>query len=259
MLRTPHMLRTLRTAFLLLACWLLLAVVSCGGGDGAEVAAGEVELASADELTAFRYEMVMELSAGSGSGSGGGGLSMDLNFTMEFAGAVIPPDREQSTIKADLGFVKIEMETIRVGDRSWTREPGGDWEDAAAAGGDMLPLDLSISPLDLLGGSEFTSLQVLFFSVSGATESVNGVSAVRYELTAEQFAQAFPSDDAGDALPTGELEGMTVALWITRDSGIPVRLIIEGTTTEEDGGGSVRIELNLTDLNSSSIEIEPPA
>lgn len=251
------MLRTLRTVLLLLASSLLLAVVACGGGDGdgEQVAAGEVKLASPDQLTSFRYEMVMEISGS--SGSNGGGLSLDIEFVIDLSGTVIAPDREQSTIKADLGFFKIEIETIRIGDQAWSREPDGEWE-VASTGSDVLPLDLSISPLDILGGSDFSALQALLAGLSGSTESVNGVDAVRYDLTAEQFAQAFPDEGGGEEDLTGDLEDMTVALWVARDSGILVRLTLEGTTNGDDGAGTVKIELNLTDLNSSSITIEPP-
>ncbi len=250
--------RILGLTLLLLASPLLLGVVACGGDDGdaaegSAVAVGEVTLASPDQLTSFRYTLMIEVSSGEGDEA----ASLAVDLSMEFSGAVITPDREQSTIKVDFGFFKIEAETIRIGDQSWTRESGGEWE-ADSAGADVLPLEFAAGPIEILGGSEFSSLQQVIAGLSGTTQRVNGVDAVRYDLTAEQFAQAFPNQDDGDAFSTGDLDELTVSLWVARDSGIPVRLILEGVTTGDDSGGSVRLELNLTDLNSSSITIEPP-
>ena len=251
-------LRILRLTLLLFTAPLLLAVMACGGdgGDAAEgsaVAAGEVTLASPDQLTSFRYTLMIEVSGAEGDES----APLAIQFSMELSGAVITPDREQSTTKVDFGFFKIESETIRIGDQSWTRESGGEWEEDSAAG-DVLPLDFAASPIEILGGSEFSSLQQVIAGLSGTAERVNGVDAVRYDLTAEQFAQAFPDQGDGDGLSTANLDDLTVSLWVARDSGIPVRLVLEGLTTGDDSGGSVKIELNLTDLNASSITIEPP-
>lgn len=251
-------LRILGLTLLLFAAPLLLAVVACGGdgGDAAEgsaVAAGEVTLASPDQLTSFRYTLMIEVSGAEGDEA----APLAIQLSMELSGTVITPDREQSTIKVDFGFFKIESETIRIGDQSWTRESGGEWE-ADSPGDDELSLEFAVGPLELLGGNEFSSLQELIAGLSGSTERVNGVDAVRYDLTAEQFAQAFPDQGDGDGLATANLDDLTVSLWVARDSGIPVRLTMEGTTTGEEGGGRVKLELNLTDLNASSITIEPP-
>jgi hypothetical protein len=185
---------------------------------------------------------------------------------MEMSGAVISPDREQSKLTADLGFLKLDVETIRIGDRIWTRQLGGEWEEGAAGLGE-LGLDFSVSPADLLGadetGSGFETLRSVLGGLDGTNETVNGIDAVRYDLTSEQFTQAFPSGGLpgglSDGAPDGTLEDMKVQLWIARDSGIPVRIVIEATAGEGADEGEMRLELNLTDLNSSAIEIEPPA
>ncbi len=243
-------LRPLRTVPLLLTSFLLLAVVACGG-DSDVVAAGEVTLGSADELTSFRYDLTISIETGEDATS-----SLAVDLTMGLTGAVITPDREQSMVKVDFGFFKIDLETIRIGSQAWSRSLGDDWAEESP-GDEELPLDLS--PLDILGGNEFSSLQAVISGMTGTVETVNGVSAARYDMDAEQFAAAFPDDAGSDGdLPTDDLENMTISLWVTRDAGIPVRLVLEGTSTGEDAGGTVKLELNLTDLNSSSIKIEAP-
>jgi hypothetical protein len=245
-------LRPLSTVLLLLTSSLLLAVVACGGdSDGDVVPAGEVKLASADELTSFRYDLTISIEVSEDATSP---LAIDLS--MELSGAVITPDREHTTVKVDFGFFAIDLETIRIGTQTWAREPAGQWA-VESPGEEALPLDLS--PLDITACSEFSSLQAVISGLAGTVETVNGVSAVRYDMNADQFASAFP-DEAGSEsdLPTDDLENITISLWVARDSGIPIRLILEGTSTGDDAGSTVKLELNLTDLNSSSIKIEAP-
>lgn len=225
-------------------------------------------LAPPAALKSFRYDFTMELSGAAASEGSGlpSGLSIDLELEIEMSGAVISPDREQSKLTADLGFLKLDMETIRIGDRVWTRQSGGEWQEQTASLGD-LGFDFSVSPLDLLGadetGSGFETLRSVLGGLDGENERVNGIDAVRYDLTSEQFTQAFPSGGLPGGLsqgaPEGTLEDMKVQLWIARDSGVPVRIVIEATTGEGPDEGTMRLELNLTDINSSEIEIEPPA
>ena len=271
----------------LLSALLALAVVAaaCGDDDDEGVAAdakarGPTSTAAAQAptqappptlaapaaLKSFRYDMTMELSGSAASGGSGLPSGVSLDLKIEMSGTVISPDREQSKLTADFGFLKLDMETIRIGDSVWTRMPGGEWQEETAGLGE-LGLDFSVSPVDLLGADEtgggFETLRSVLGGLGGANERVNGVDAVRYDLTSEQFTQAFPSGGLPGGLsegaPEGTLDEMTVQLWIARDSGIPVRIVIEATAGEGADEGTVRLDLNLSDLNSSEIEIEPPA
>ncbi len=276
--------RWLRPLWLLSALLALAVVAAACGDDDDEGSAADAEagaptstataqaqappptLAPAAALKSFRYEMTMELSGSAASGGSGLPSGVSLDLKIEMSGAVISPDREQSKLTADLGFLKLDMETIRIGDRVWTRQSGGEWQEETAGLGE-LGLDFSLSPVDLLGADEtgggFETLRSVLGGLGGTNETVNGVDAVRYDLTSEQFTQAFPSGglpgELSEGTPEDTLEDMKVQLWIARDTGIPVRLIMEASTGDGDDEGKMRIELNLTDLNSSEIEIEPPA
>ena len=121
--------------------------------------------------------------------------------------------------------------------------------------------------MDLLGADEtgggFETLRSVLGALDGENDRVNGIDAVRYELTSEQFTQAFPSGGLPGGLsegaPDGALEEMLVQVWIARDSGIPVHLVMEASAGDGGDEGEMRLELNLSELNSSEIEIEPPA
>ncbi|MEE8337720.1 MAG: hypothetical protein V3R95_06645 [Dehalococcoidia bacterium] len=255
------MTRSLKAPLLLAAAAVLLIAAACGGdGDAGP------EPASIEDLNAFRYEMVMELSGSAAnfgdSDSGGLSLNIDLEFSIEMSGAVIRPDREQTMIKADFGFIKLEAETIRVGDRVWGRELGGDWEEQTGSG-TLDELGLAFNPLDILGDSTsadgLSALRAALAAFAGSDETVNGIASVRYELTSEQFSALFPDTGDGESsLPTDDLDEVSISLWVARASGIPVRVLIEGSSAGDDGEGAVRLELNLSDFNSGSIEIEPP-
>ena len=232
---------------------------------GATEAAPARPLAPPAALKSFRYDMTMELSGSAASGASGLPSAVSLDLKIEMSGTVISPDREQSKLTADFGFLKLDVETIRIGDRVWTRQSGGQWQKETAGLGE-LGLDFSVSPIDLLGADEtggaFETLRSVLDGLDGENERVNGVDTVRSDLTSEQFTQAFPSGGLPGGLsegaPEGTLEDMKVQLWIARDSGIPVRIVIEATAGEGADEGTMRLDLNLSDLNSSEIEIEPP-
>ncbi len=276
--RTPR--RSLRPTSLLIVPMALIALAAiataCGGddGDGGNGASAEqvaAALESPAALNSYRYEMTIDTSGSAAGGLEGvpSGLTLGLELSMELSGAVVAPDREQSKLTADLGFLTLEIETIRIGDRVWMRESGGQWELQSTADSGPLDLGFDLSPTDFFGddasGEGLDVLRSVLSGIDGTRETVNGVEAVRFDLSAEQFAQAFP--DGGD-LAGGDADGLaadaTISIWVARDSGIPVRLVLETTIAGEDGGdgaggeGGVRLELSLTDLDSDDIKIEPP-
>ena len=226
-------------------------------GDGAR---------SPADLTSYRYDITVEVSGEAVGGQGApSGLSLDLDLSMEISGAFIAPDREQTEVTADLGFIQVRLETIRIGSRSWMREPGGEWEEQAAIG-DGLGLDFAISPIDLFGGDlgdGLGTLGAVVGNLDGTPETVNGVDALRYELTANEFARAFPDSEEFTDLAGVEAAGVagdfTTTIWVARDSGIPVRLVLDGSSTVDGAESSIHVELNLRDVNSDDITIEPPA
>ena len=247
--------------------WLVAAVftfglfgVACSSSDsGGEATAAP--LASPDDLESFRFELIAEITSDGGGGGGAPGLSVDLNASAEASGAVIAPDRQQSTVKADLGFINLDIETISIGDRSWNRESGGEWSEAGAGNG-LSDLGFDLSPADVLGSSDdadFQELRDFLAAKTGVRDDVNGVDAVRYDLTLEDLeAQIAANPDLGSAADLEGLEELTLAVWLERDSGIPVRFLLDAVGSQDGQSADIHMELNLTDLNSDSIEIEPP-
>lgn len=236
----------------LLGLLAAVALLSAACGDDGEPA----PLADPNDLKSYRYTLVGEMSGEANeAGAAGGGFALDLNVTIDASGTVVAPDREQSTLKADLGFFAIEVEQITIGDRLWTREPGGAWQEG---GDDTFDLDVgSLSPSAIFDESEngdgITRLREALKQREGVREELDGVDTVRYDLTAQDLAAL---DDSGDL--TGDIDDLTAQLWLSRKEGYPLRLVMDGTGNDGETRVTVHLELNLTDINSSSIKIDPP-
>lgn len=216
------------------------------------------------ELRSFRYDVTVRFTAAEGAAPSTGGLTLDLgDLSLSLEGAVIAPDREHSTISADLGFLQINIESITIGTESWTREPGGEWQtEAAASGLDGLGLDLDFSPTALFGDTnDLDELATLLAAIDGRRDDVNGVEADRYDINAEQFAQfvttfgELAEDGTVPELADGEFD---FSIWIARDGGFPVRMLLSGSSSDPAAAGDFHVEINLYDLNSDDIEINAP-
>jgi hypothetical protein len=264
------MLERLKSYLILAIAALALTVFACSSDDDAstessrstgssttaataDVGGAPTRITSVTDLQSFRYTVDVALSGDAADlGGQGGGITLDLEIGLSIAGAVILPDREQSSVTADLGFLQIETETIRIGDLAWSRESGSDWQVDSSAETD--PFDGAFGPLAIFG-DEISSFQTVLDTIDPTSQSVNGISALRYDLTAEDFARAA---GPGAELPTGDFNELTVSLWIASDSSIPVRMLMKGFTSDADGEGELSFDLTLSDLNSDEISIEPP-
>lgn len=226
-----------------------------------EPAAPAVEIRAESALDSYRYEVTIELS---GIPVGGAILpQVSDELLIEISGAVIAPDRQQMRLRVDLGGQALDIETITIGDMLWSRNAGGEWVDggspllAIVAG----ELDIVSNPgrLFAFDGSEGPALADLQQRIdTGALprEQVNGVETLRLDLTGDDFAGLFA---ATSLLPPDASETAAVTLWIAVDGGYPVRLLVEASGGEGDDEAGIRIDFKLSEFNSGTISIEPPA
>ena len=145
---------------------------------------------------------------------------------------------------------------------------------APSTGGLTLDLgDLSLSlegaviasPTALFGDTndldELAELATLLAAIDGTRDDVNGVEADRYDINAEQFAQfattfgELAEDGTVPELADGEFD---FSIWIARDGGFPVRMLLSGSSSDPAAAGDFHVEINLYDLNSDDIEINAP-
>lgn len=227
----------------------------------AEPAAPGVEIRAESALDSYRYEVTIELS---GIALGGAILpQVPDELMIEVSGAAVAPDRRQMRLRVDLGGQALDIETITISDRLWSRNAGGEWREAgspllAAVAGE---LDIVSNPARLFAfdGSEGPALADLQQRVAAAAlphEQVDGVETLRLDLSGGDFAGLFA---ATSLLPPDASETAAVTLWIAVDSGYPVRLLVEASGGTGDDAARVRIDVRLSDFNSAEISIEPPA
>ncbi len=235
----------------------LVLLAACGGASGAD--ATPAPISSPAELDSFRFAVSMEIES-SGTPTGSPGFSTSANFNVSASGAAVAPDRSQATIKADLGFLQVNLETITVGEQTWSREPGGQWTEGAD---DPMGFgDLGLDPSTILteDAEAIAELQSMIDRLEGTREEVNDRSAIRYELTGEQMRELAEDPEFAEMFEGFEELGDTdlnMQMWFDIETGVPLRLIMDGAGVEDGLGGTVRLEYNLTDLNAD-IEIEPP-
>lgn len=232
---------------------------ACGGGSSAD--ATPAPISSPAELESFRFAITMNIES-SGSPSDSPGFSTNANINVNASGAAVSPDRSQATIEADLGFLQVNLETVTVGEQTWSREPGGEWtegvEDPMGFG------DLGLNPSTMLTEDEesIAELQSLVDRLEGTRESVNDRDAIRYDLTEEQLRELAEDPEFADMFEGFEEQvgegDLDMQMWFDIETGVPLRLIIDGTSEAEGMEGTVNVEFNVTDLNED-ISIEPPA
>lgn len=285
------MARTMRTATLIAGVAVLaLALVACGGKKkdapstsdkpGGQQSAGGVIVRSPSGLKSYRYKLSVKATEPGGAPSGaapgasptpgtparpgaaGAGGAADtgaVSLSMQAEGEFVAPDRTHSVTKMDLGFLALNVETVQIGDKAWSRTPGGQWQAGLGAagglsGGAVDPKTLFVGQNGTQGDDALKPLNEKLAQLKGVSERVNTIDAVRYELKAAEFAALFDSATGLNGMPT---DG-TVQLWISKPDGFPVRLVLRaGSATSPDG--QVEIQLEFSDLNSDKIQIQPPA
>lgn len=257
---------------------LLLVAAACSGGDEPAATAGpqvgataaatatgapDAVLKSPGLLSSYRYEIALHVAGGAladVNGDAATATPTDIagaGFTITIEGAVVNPDREQAQTTASLGFIELALERIQIGDRAWTRETGGEWTVATA--GSASPAiggELAISPARIFaeGGTAVVALNQELRGREYVPDSINGLSARRYSLSAEQFRTVFGGERGllpGDSQPLDTLG----TLWIAEDSRVPLRIVL--TSTDDQGQPAFEMDLTLTDLNDG-ITIVPP-
>lgn len=215
-------------------------------------------LRSPTELDSYRFRMTME-AATDGEEDG----AFALNLSVESEGAFVAPDRSSSTTVMDLGLIMLTVETVQIGEETWTRTDNGPWQQSGMDGAldGLGDLDVEISPALFFGEEGETAeesvraLSERLETVGGTPEAVNGIAATRYELTATEFSEIFGIEDE---LANAEGDG-TTTIWIADDSRFPVRMELVSTTEQDGQSSTVTIVLEFFDLNDAAIAIEPPA
>ena len=210
-----------------------------GSGDGAQLVDISRSAANLEALRSFRFDVSMKLDFAQPSGDDLSSALAGLIGDIKVTGAYVAPD----SLQVETVFAGEEIAYVQIGSQAWTKVDGA-WQVTPA---DATPNDLfqELLPQEVLRAAKTSS------------EKVNGVEATRYSFDKESLLTLAALFGEGPA-DLDDVSEVTFDLWLT-DANIPVKLVIAVAGQDENGQDvSVDLELNIRDINSSSIEIEPP-
>lgn len=279
---------TARLIAALLSLSLLLA--ACSGGKTASVpptftpvpsgAGGSAPIARArpqhpvvgntclQGLSSYRFSGTLSLRQVSGpasaptASSGDSGLLSgslaNLLSNVTFQGAALAPDRYQARITFGGGGVQ-PLDVVRVASQTFSRFGDSAWQQGDQIGGfggisRFDPQSLCqglLAPLDAGGQTP-------------SRETVNGVSALRYQVSGPQVGRALRAGGregggreaapAPTASAAADLPDASATVWEAEKGGYPVRFQVEGGTENP-----IDLVVDVTDVNGKDVRIVPPA
>ena len=253
----------------LLAAFTLAFATACGddddpaqgddanGNGGNAPASQTLDLAQTSEslleLDSFRFDLSMQLDLGD---LGSGAMPEDelgAEFAAALLGAIGDIEAEGTYVAPEslamtMSLGGEEIGLVQIGEQAWV-DYGAGWEVAPPSA------DLSLgSPTDLV--TEFLPQQVIE-GAETSSETVNGVETTRYSFDRqriEELIAASGEDPAGFS----DISEAQLDVWVDAQQ-IPVKISM--VLTGDDGSGQdlgLRLEMNIYDLNSSSLTVEPP-
>lgn len=259
----------LRPSLWTIAAAAVLTFAACTGGSGSQTPAAGTDAADGngslpsctaiEKIDSYRYFIALKLESSAfqvDDGDAGGTPDPLGQFAealtslfrdMELEGAFVAPDRSQATLR----FQDQELELRTIGDKSWIRL-GATWQEQPnAPGSDVLLTPASICA-DLVQG-----LALPLSAGSGEQELVNGIETLHYHLD-EADLKGLPhllGRSGEEGLPSE----FGVDVWLARDEGWPVRLLITAADVDEQGEPtSLELFMEFSDIDDPNIEIEPP-
>jgi len=168
---------------------------------------------------------------------------------MEISGAFVAPDKAEAHMS--ISGLTDELAMTVIGDQEWMK-----W-------GDMVlgpsPLEGDLSEINLAqamwGG--FSEEAGGLNCSSEKKETVNGVPSLHCGIDQASFQQL--SSLFGGTEGTGNIDELSVDLWLAQDGRWPVRLRVHVAGTDDSGNAmDAKLEMDITDVNKD-IEIKPPS
>lgn len=213
--------------------------------------------ASPADLDSYRYAVtVTMLPTVLDTSEAPDGLPLDQPIRIEMEGERVNPDREHVRTSADLSFIAVETETVTIGERRWVREGTRSWQEGGSSALEAFAgMDFRPSTLFADDAGQYNEVAARLQEYDWVEDDRDGIPTRRFTLDQEAFYDLFQS--TGRVLPAEVDATLTAEIWLERDSGTPVGLLVVGT--DESGEEVLRLDLRLWDLDSSEIEVEPPA
>jgi hypothetical protein len=228
--------------------------------------AGAFAPGSLGDLNSYRYSMKMDLqglesilaeSMGSLTGQEPDATPGTTPETihMEITGAFVAPDKAEAHMS--ISGLTDELAMTVIGDQEWMK-----WGDMvlgpSAFEGDLSEMNLA----EAMWGS-FSEEAGGLTCASEKKETVNGVPSRYCGIDQASFEQLFSLSSlfggAGAVVGVGDIDELSLDLWLAEDGGWPVRLRAHVAGTDDSGKAmDAKLEMDITDVNSK-IDINPPS
>ncbi len=252
------MIRSLAPRSALMGVMLLaLALAGCRGDSSTKATATPVafKVTSLDALKSYRFASGILVSSEALDPQMAQTLLQGGTFRIKAAGAKVNPDRQQSTIDADLGFLKVNMETISIGSDQWSRPPQGQWQRGVTGAAALLATS-DFGPQGLFSGSTGPNSEQLTQRLEGRAftkETLAGVDARRYVLDRKAFEAVFGTQSA---IPESAADVQTQAdVWFAEKQGVLLRVLITGKDAQQKE--VLHVDVQVSDIDGAN-KVEPP-
>lgn len=256
-MKHSHTRRAALAGLLFLAVSMAI-VAGCKGGTGAKATtkSSDFKVTSLDALKSYRFASDIFVSAAALGPQSGQVLPPGGTFRIKTAGTKVNPDRQQAQIDADLGFLKVNLETVNIAKDQWSKEPQGQWQRGITGAAALLATS-DFSPQGLFSGTTGPTSEELTQRLAGrpfTKDSVEGVAARHYVFDRRAFEEVFSTQSA---VPESAADVKTQAdVWFAESRGVLLRVLITGKNAADKE--VLRVDVQVSDIDSASNKVEPP-
>lgn len=257
----------LRARFVLAAVAVLGLLGACSDdGDGEatpEPSDALFRVRPLSELSGYRFTVDIEMlpeALARADDLPAGLLEPGDTANLHVDGRYLAPDREQSVTSFSLGDLVLTMESIRVGERRWSRDGEGPWREGSASEVNPLLSSRQYHPATIFAVDDDFSLEALSERLDAypyTVEVVNGYTARYYAMTSEEFEIVFQTGRQILPPEAGPDATWVADIWIAEEQGTPVRLRLTGHNAQ--GQEILRVDMDMSDLGATNLNIEPPS
>jgi hypothetical protein len=256
-----------------LAVSLGLMIVSCSSSKAPSNAASALpaRVDCFSSVKGYRFDGRFALNLGAGNTRSQIGALSNLLQDVRFDGAYKAPNASSLDVHFAQGDSSQDLQTIKLGDRTFQRTGQGGWQDTPGSG----PILTTINQIDPRSLCNQTLAKVDLSSLTPARETLSGVAALHYTLGPDQLARTpglFGEGDRGNrataqagesgalASPSsGEAPDATLDVWLAEKGSYPLRIALKSSFGESGGSSTLDVSMNLSDFNGADIVIKAPS
>ncbi len=191
------------------------------------------------------------------------GLGLDGEpIRIDIEGRWVSPDSEFSSVTLEFGMLSSRQETVRVGKRVWTSVEGGAWREREPLtdAQNLIGQDAPLTPDALFGRDDPGVLERLTVDLEARPHTrvtVKGRETLHWSLD-EKWFDAYLDEflDVLSGIPRDQGLLLEIDLWSDVETGVGTGLEVIGSFPNQPR--ILHLELQLHDLNDTSLAVEPP-